>query len=205
MWSKDGQHTRKLYYRGVGLSVRYSYPLKPRRGSMKNDFFITELENDVVLLKQTTENDFNDLYLIGGKQEIWEQHSDTDRYKKSKFEDYFNGGVKNELGCFTIVKKCENKIVGWSRYYSFNKIESSVRIGYTFIGNDYWGTNVNYNTKKLMLDFVFNLVDTVFFDVFSKNYRSQKSVMKLGGKLNKTNGEKYEYILSKSVWFNESN
>jgi len=56
-----------------------------------------------------------------------------------------------------------------------------------------------------MLDYVFNLVDIVFFDVFSKNYRSQKSVMKLGGKLNKTNGETHEYILSKSVWLNESN
>ena len=172
---------------------------------MKSKFFNTELENDVVLLKQTTENDFNDLFLIGGLKEIWEQHSETDRYKKPKFIDYFNGGLRNELGCFTIINKSDNKIVGWSRYYSYIEIESSVRIGYTFIGKDYWGTNINYNTKKLMLDYVFNLVDIVFFDVFSKNYRSQKSVMKLGGKLNKTNGEKHEYILSKSVWLNESN
>jgi len=172
---------------------------------MNNDIFKTELENEVVLLKQTSKNDFDELYLIGGKKEVWEQHSDTDRYVKSKFEDYFNGGLRNELGCFTITNKSDNKIVGWSRYYSYIEIESSVRIGYTFIGNDYWGTNINYNTKKLMLDYVFNLVDIVFFDVFSKNYRSQKSVMKLGGKLNKTNGEKHEYILSKSVWLNESN
>ena len=38
---------------------------------MKSEFFNTELENDVVLLKQTTENDFNDLFLIGGLKEIW--------------------------------------------------------------------------------------------------------------------------------------
>ena len=56
-----------------------------------------------------------------------------------------------------------------------------------------------------MLDYVFNLVDIVFFDVFSKNFRSQKSVMKLGGKLNETNKDKYEFILSKSVWLNEPN
>ena len=52
---------------------------------------------------------------------------------------------------------------------------------------------------------VFNLVYIVFFDVFSKNFRSQKSVMKLGGKLNETNKDKYEFILSKSVWLNEPN
>jgi len=30
-------------------------------------------------------------------------------------------------------------------------------------------------------------------------------VMKLGGKLNETNKDKYEFILSKSVWLNEPN
>ena len=39
-------------------------------------------------------------------------------------------------------------------------------------------------------------------DVYEKNIRSQKSVMKLGGILNKINSNKHEYILTKKEWSN---
>ena len=36
---------------------------------------IEELENEVIFLRQTLREDFEDLYKQGGHQIIWEQHS----------------------------------------------------------------------------------------------------------------------------------
>jgi RimJ/RimL family protein N-acetyltransferase len=161
---------------------------------------IEELENEVIFLRQTLREDFEDLYIQGGHQIIWEQHSEKGRYKKDKFLEYFNSGIKNEFGSLTIINKNNNKIVGWTRLYDFKEEDLSVKLGYTFLGKDYWGSNINYNVKKLILDYVFSFLNTVYFDVYEKNIRSQKSVMKLGGILNKINSNKHEYILTKKEW-----
>jgi RimJ/RimL family protein N-acetyltransferase len=171
--------------------------------NLENKTFITHLENEVVFLRQTVEEDFDELYNQGGIKEIWEQHSNIDRYKKNKFWEYFNGGLNNDLGCFTLISKKENRIVGWSRFYNYNKNELSIRIGYTFIGKGYWGTNINYNTKKVMLDYVFTFLEVIYFDVYEKNIRSQKSILKLGCFLSKINGTTHEYILTKTNWLDE--
>ena len=47
---------------------------------------------------------------------------------------------------------------------------------------------------------MFFFLNTVYFDVYEKNIRSQKSVMKLGGILNKINSNNHEYILTKKEW-----
>ena len=87
-----------------------------------------------------------------------------------------------------------------TRLYDFKEEDLSVKLGYTFLGKEYWGSNINYNVKKLILDYVFSFLNIVFFDVFEKNIRSQKAVMKLGGILNKINTNKHEYILTKKDW-----
>jgi len=46
----------------------------------------------------------------------------------------------------------------------------------------YWGTGVNTAVKKLMLAYAFQYVDTVYFQVGSTNFRSQKAVEKLGAR-----------------------
>ena len=167
---------------------------------MKEKLHIKILENKIVKLRQTKEEDFEDLYKQGGHPIIWEQHLEKDRYKRDKFLEYFNSGIKNEFGSLTIINKKNNKIVGLTRIYDFKEEDLSVKLGYTFIGKEYWGSNINYNVKKLILDYVFSFLNTVFFDVFEKNIRSQKSVVKLGGILNKINSNKHKYILTKKDW-----
>jgi len=167
---------------------------------MKEKLHIKILENKIVKLRQTKEEDFEDLYKQGGHPIIWEQHLEKDRHKRDKFLEYFNSGIKNEFGSLTIINKKNNKIVGLTRIYDFKEEDLSVKLGYTFIGKEYWGSNINYNVKKLILDYVFSFLNTVFFDVFEKNIRSQKSVMKIGGILNKINSNKHKYILTKKDW-----
>ena len=165
--------------------------------------FKINLENNLVSLIQTQEEHFEDLYNVGKNPVIWEQHLDSDRWKLDNFRKYIDGGLNNMEGCYTIIDKKINEIIGTTRYYLFNKEELSVKIGYTFISNKYWGTHMNYQIKKLMLDYIFQFLDKVYFDIWKTNYRSQKSIEKLGGKkLSLDKNNKYLYLLEKKVWKN---
>ena len=74
------------------------------------EFKIT-LENNYVSLVQTSEDHFQELYQIGSNPVIWEQHPNQDRWKKNNFRKYFDGGINNSEGCFTIIDKKINKII----------------------------------------------------------------------------------------------
>ena len=165
--------------------------------------FKINLENNLVSLIQTQEEHFEDLYNVGKNPVIWEQHLDSDRWKLDNFRKYIDGGLNNKEGSYTIIDKKINEVIGTTRYYSFNQEELSVKIGYTFISNKYWGTEMNYQIKKLMLDYIFQFLDKVYFDIWKTNYRSQKSIEKLGGKkLSLDKNNKYLYLLEKKVWKN---
>lgn len=55
-----------------------------------------------------------------------------------------------------------------------------------------------------MLDYAFKSVDNVFFDVWYKNFRSQKAIEKLGAKYfsKDKSDEKYSFLLTKENWLN---
>ncbi|WP_083862147.1 GNAT family N-acetyltransferase [Flavobacterium sp. B17] len=53
-------------------------------------------------------------------------------------------------------------------------------IGYTFYGTKFWGKGINPQIKKLMLDYIFQFVDTVYFHVGKDNIRSRIAMEKLG-------------------------
>ena len=41
---------------------------------------------------------------------------------------------------------------------------------------------MNYQIKKLMLEYIFQFLNKVYFDIWKINYSSQKSIEKLSGK-----------------------
>ncbi|MBP3839433.1 MAG: GNAT family N-acetyltransferase, partial [Chryseobacterium sp.] len=66
------------------------------------------------------------------------------------------------------------------RFYDVDEENSSILIGYTFYGRDSWGKNVNPQVKKMMLDYIFQYVETVIFHVGKDNIRSQTAMERLG-------------------------
>ncbi len=85
------------------------------------------------------------------------------------------------MGCFTIVDKKLDKFIGSTRFYSHDKKkDGSIRVGHTFLSNNYWGTSVNFQIKKLMLVYAFRYIDKVYFDIGEENFRSIKATEKLG-------------------------
>lgn len=144
------------------------------------NFSIQEvLSNDYVMLKPLHENDFEVLFSQASNKEVWDQHPNKDRYKYEVFQNYFDGAMKSK-GAFAIIDPPTKQIIGSTRFYDFDKVAKTIYIGYTFYGKEFWGKNYNAQVKRLMLEYIFQFVETVKFHVGSENLRSQRAMEKLG-------------------------
>ncbi|WP_307532849.1 GNAT family N-acetyltransferase [Pedobacter sp. W3I1] len=137
------------------------------------------LANDLITIVPLKEEDFEALFAVASDPLIWEQHPNKDRYKREVFENFFKGAIESK-GAFIVYEKDTNKVVGSSRYYELDEAASSVAVGYTFIGRDFWGKGHNKALKSLMLDYAFQFVDKVILQIGATNFRSQKATEKLG-------------------------
>jgi len=139
------------------------------------------LENDFVRLVPLEESDFESLFSVASDPEIWEQHPNKDRYKREVFQNFFQGAMESK-GAFKIIDKNTGEIAGSTRFYDYNQDDKSILIGYTFYATKFWGSKLNPQVKKLMLDYIFQFLDKVYFHVGKNNIRSQKAMEKLGAK-----------------------
>lgn len=166
-----------------------------------------ELKNDLVSLIPLKQDDFEDLYQVASDPLIWEMHPVKERYKKEVFTSFFEAAITAQSG-FRIVDLLTGKTIGYTRYYDYKEEERSIGIGYTFLARAYWGGRYNCSIKALMLDYIFQYVDTVLFHVGAENFRSQKAVLKLGAHKvaemeMEFSGKKspyHEYALFKTAW-----
>lgn len=141
----------------------------------------TILENEQIKLIPLIPADFEDLYQVASDQAIWVQHPNNDRWKKEVFQLFFEDAI-NSKGAFKIIDKSTDEIAGCTRFYDYNEADNIIFIGYTFYGTKYWGTGINPIVKKLMIEYIFQYVDKVYFHVGSTNLRSQMALSKIGAK-----------------------
>ncbi|KAA0126945.1 GNAT family N-acetyltransferase [Chryseobacterium sp. SN22] len=137
------------------------------------------LENEQYQLIPLQKGDFESLYQVAADPEVWKQHPNKDRYRREVFENFFQGAIESR-GAFKIVEKATGDILGSTRFYDFDDDQNSIFIGYTFYGTKSWGKKVNPQIKKLMLDYIFQFVDTVYFHVGKDNIRSRTAMERLG-------------------------
>lgn len=150
---------------------------------MKLDLQTTQLQNEWIYLIPLQETDFEELYTVASDPLVWEQHPNKLRYQRDVFQNYFEGALLSR-GAFLVRDSKTNEVVGSSRYYDYNETdnstETSVLIGYTFIGIKFWGKGYNKALKKLMVDYAFQFVDKVYFHIGAFNIRSQRAIEKIG-------------------------
>ncbi|MCX8524559.1 GNAT family N-acetyltransferase [Chryseobacterium formosus] len=140
-----------------------------------------ELENDKYQLIPLSQGDFEALYEVASDSKVWEQHPNKDRYKREVFKNFFKGAMESK-GAFKIFEKSSGDVLGSTRFYDYDESKNSIFIGYTFYGTKCWGKGINPQIKKLMLDYIFQYVDTVHFHIGKENLRSQTALERLGGK-----------------------
>jgi N-acetyltransferase len=137
------------------------------------------MTGSLISLRPLRIEDFEPLYTAASDPAIWEQHPESDRYKREVFQHFFNGAIESK-GAFAVIEKQSGRIFGSSRYCNLNPLENEVEIGFTFLEKRYWGGAYNGELKRLMLDHAFRFVDRVVFVVGETNLRSQKALQKIG-------------------------
>jgi len=140
------------------------------------------LEGELVLLRPTRSEDWDEMFAAASDPLIWAGHPAKDRYTEPVFRNFFDGALESG-GALTILDKATGRIIGCSRYHDHVRGLSRVEIGYTFLVRSCWGGTVNGEVKRLMLDHAFNFVDTVQFAVAADNIRSRKACEKIGATL----------------------
>ena len=138
------------------------------------------LTGDLVELRPLRADDFDALYAVASDPLIWEQHPDHDRWREDVFRGYFAGAMKSG-GAFLVVDRKDGRVIGSSRYASYDETASQIEIGWTFLARAYWGGRYNAEMKRLMLEHAFQFVNRVMFLVGLDNWRSQRAVEKIGG------------------------
>ena len=137
------------------------------------------LSGVLVHLRPLTQEDFEPLFSAASDPLIWEQHPDRERYKRERFQAYFNSGMESK-GALAILESKTSRVIGSSRFIDHSPRTSAVEIGYTFLIRECWGKGHNRELKFLMLGYAFQFVETAFFVAGKTNYRSRKAMSKLG-------------------------
>ncbi|MFD2599449.1 GNAT family N-acetyltransferase [Sphingobacterium corticis] len=168
------------------------------------------LENENLALIPLESNDFSSLYRIASDPNIWTQHPNNDRWKMEKFDIFFSNAIQSG-GAFKIMDNLSGKIIGSTRFYNYRESDNSIFIGYTFYAVEYWGTGTNKLVKQMMLDYIFQYVDIVFFHIGVNNTRSQIAISKIyaekiaeeevyyAGEASRLN---FVYAISRERWMN---
>jgi N-acetyltransferase len=166
------------------------------------------LQNELILMQPLQPSDFEILFKVASDPLIWEQHPNKNRWQREAFQIYFDGAMESN-GALLVTDNATGEIAGCSRFYDYNEKDNSVFIGYTFIARKFWGKQYNPAMKKLMINYAFQLVNTILFHIGAENIRSQIAIGREGATKRKEltvayYGEpdrfNFEYELTKDKW-----
>lgn len=140
------------------------------------------LSSDLLKLRPLLPSDWDALYAAASDPLVWALHPEPTRHQADVFRNYFDGALESH-GALVVEDVATGSVIGSSRFTSHREESRSVEIGYTFLVCTHWGGATNRDLKTLMLSHAFTLVDTVWFVVGEKNWRSRRAMEKIGGTL----------------------
>ena len=141
------------------------------------------LEGERLLLRPLREGDWDALYAVAADRELWAVHPSHDRWQEPVFREFFADALAKG-GALAVLHQGTNEIIGSSRFQGYDPADGgTVEIGWTFLARRHWGTGLNAEMKRLMLEHAFRFVDRVLFRVGADNLISRKAMTKIGGRL----------------------
>ena len=141
------------------------------------------LEGERLLLRPLTPGDWKALYAVASDRELWALHPSHDRWQEPVFREFFADALAKG-GALAVLHKDTDEIIGSSRFQGYDPADGGmVEIGWTFLARRHWGTGLNAEMKRLMLEHAFRFVDRVLFRVGADNLISRKAMTKIGGRL----------------------
>lgn len=145
------------------------------------------LETATVLLRPMVQNDYeNFLQLTQQDVNMWEFFS-ANLSDANQLKSWMDTGLKErEEGKripFTIVEKISGAVAGSSSFGNISYYDKRVEIGGSWLGENFRGTQVNFNAKFLMMSYAFEAVgfERVEFKTGVLNRRARRGLEKIGG------------------------
>lgn len=121
------------------------------------------LESDELILKKIEEKDSDDLFEILTNEKVFKYRPGNPLKNLAAvknvighYERDFNKHKTIFLGIY--YKKANNKLIGITEMFEFDEKASRLELGYT-VNEEYWGKGIATNATKLMLEFLFHVID----------------------------------------------
>jgi len=107
------------------------------------------------------------------------QRADLERYMKTAID----GRPTGKRYAFAIFDKTKQQYAGSTSFGNIENYHRRLEIGWTWIAPDFQRTGLNRNNKKLMLQYVFDVLqfERVEFKIDARNVSSRKAVEAIGG------------------------
>ncbi len=150
-------------------------------------------------LRPVRPDDWEGMFAAASDPQIWAVHPVSNRYLEPMFREFFDSALDSHAA-LTIIDRKTSQIIGSSRYHGYDPAIGEIEIGWTFLARAYWGGEYNRDLKRLMLDHIFQFVDSVIFMVGEFNFRSQRAMEKIGGlKRAETRARAYHGIMHRHL------
>ena len=144
------------------------------------------LENERVILRPLVAEDFSTLEEFSLNEPTLWNYSLQPANGSENLKKYMNMALlareNKDSYPFIVFDKLLDAYAGSTRFYDFQKVHSTIQLGYTWYGEKFWGTGLNKNCKFLMLDFAFSGLGLkrVEFRADARNDRSLAAMKSLG-------------------------
>jgi RimJ/RimL family protein N-acetyltransferase len=143
------------------------------------------LENNRVLLKPLSEEDFGGLCAVGLEPSLWTISTNSITTKEDLYR-YLNAAIRQrEDGQslpFTIIDKQRNQIAGCTRYGNISFENKRLEIGWTWLGIEFQKTGLNRACKYELLKYAFETLHMVRVELKADvlNLKSREAMRKIG-------------------------
>jgi RimJ/RimL family protein N-acetyltransferase len=147
----------------------------------------TILHGESVDLIPLEKQHFGELYVAASDKKLWE-FIPLNCSVKDTFEMAYNIALeereKGNQYPFVIYHKQTKELIGSTRFLDIVSADKKLEIGWTWITQKYWATEVNLECKLLLLTFAFEDLKArrVQIKTDENNIRSRKAIEKIGGK-----------------------
>jgi ribosomal-protein-alanine N-acetyltransferase len=155
---------------------------------MKQDMLFKQfpyIESDELTLRKIEKSDLNDFYEMCSNERLYRYKPGIVKKSISTVENmighYERDFRKKKVIFLGICLNDNNKLVGVAEIFDFDMNVNQLTIGYT-LNEDYWGRGIATKTTKLLLDYLFNVIDVnrIQAYVMPINIKSQNVLIRNG-------------------------
>lgn len=144
------------------------------------------LENEKVKLIPISLEHLNELAIFGLEEPYLWKYTLDQPTSKEKMKVYIEKAIeeKDKNSSFTyVVYDCINaEIAGSTRLYELDFVNKTCSVGYTWFGKKFQGTGINKNSKYLLFQYAFEVLDMqrMQFRADAANQKSINAIKSLG-------------------------